>query len=130
MYSLRKAKVLISGMRGLGVEISKNVILAGVKSLTVHDTGVATVTDLSSQYYLSQQHIGKNRALSCWEALAELNPEVALSANTEKLTFDLLKDFNVVILTNSNLEEVKTVNDFCHSKGIRFIFAQTAGLFS
>ena len=49
MKRMQNAKVLISGMRGLGVEIAKNVILGGVKSVAVHDQGVAEWRDLSSQ---------------------------------------------------------------------------------
>lgn len=49
MKRMQTSNVLISGMRGLGVEIAKNVILAGVKSVTLHDQGVAEWRDLSSQ---------------------------------------------------------------------------------
>lgn len=49
MKRMQNSNVLISGMRGLGVEIAKNVILGGVKSVTVHDQGVAEWRDLSSQ---------------------------------------------------------------------------------
>lgn len=41
--------VLISGMGGLGLEVAKNVILGGVKSVTIHDEASAQLTDLSSQ---------------------------------------------------------------------------------
>jgi ubiquitin-activating enzyme E1 len=49
MHQLASAHVLISGMRGLGVEIAKNIILGGVKSVIVHDCGQVDYTDLSSQ---------------------------------------------------------------------------------
>lgn len=49
MKRMQNSYVLISGMRGLGVEIAKNVILGGVKGVTVHDQGVAEWRDLSSQ---------------------------------------------------------------------------------
>lgn len=49
MKRMQNSNVLISGMKGLGVEIAKNVILGGVKSVTVHDQGVAEWKDLSSQ---------------------------------------------------------------------------------
>ena len=49
MKRMQNSTVLISGMRGLGVEIAKNVILGGVRSVTVHDQGVAEWRDLSSQ---------------------------------------------------------------------------------
>lgn len=43
------ASVLVAGMGGLGVEIAKNVILSGVKSVTVQDQRNTMWTDLSSQ---------------------------------------------------------------------------------
>lgn len=49
MHRMATANVLIAGMRGLGVEIAKNVILSGVKSVTVQDESPAEWTDLSSQ---------------------------------------------------------------------------------
>lgn len=49
MKRMQSSNVLISGLRGLGVEIAKNVILGGVKSVTLHDEGVAEWRDLSSQ---------------------------------------------------------------------------------
>jgi ubiquitin-activating enzyme E1 len=49
MHQLASAHVLISGMRGLGVEIAKNIILGGVKSVIIHDCGQVDYTDLSSQ---------------------------------------------------------------------------------
>lgn len=49
MKRMQNSNVLISGLRGLGVEIAKNVILGGVKSVTLHDEGVAEWRDLSSQ---------------------------------------------------------------------------------
>lgn len=55
MKRMQNSNVLISGMRGLGVEIAKNVILGGVRSVTVHDQGVAEWRDLSSQVCGSMQ---------------------------------------------------------------------------
>lgn len=34
---------------------AKNVILAGVRSVTVHDTATVALSDLSAQFYLSEQ---------------------------------------------------------------------------
>ena len=49
MKKMANSNVLISGMKGLGIEIAKNVVLGGVKSVTIHDTENATWYDLSSQ---------------------------------------------------------------------------------
>ena len=44
-----EANILIAGMRGLGVEVAHNVILSGVKSVTVQDEGQVLWEHLSSQ---------------------------------------------------------------------------------
>lgn len=49
MRSMSGASILISGIGGLGVEIAKNVILAGVKMVTIHDESSIRIEDLSSQ---------------------------------------------------------------------------------
>ena len=49
MKRMNRSDVLISGMGGLGVEIAKNIVLGGVKSLTIHDEGNVTIENLASQ---------------------------------------------------------------------------------
>ena len=68
MRKMAQSNVLISGMRGLGVEIAKNVILGGVRSVALHDQGVAEYQDLSSQFYLSEADVSGNR-LYCFFVL-------------------------------------------------------------
>jgi molybdopterin/thiamine biosynthesis adenylyltransferase len=72
------AQVLISGLDGLGVEIAKNITLSGVKRLTLHDKHCTSYEDLSSQFFLTQDDIGKNRAECCLNKLQELNFYVRL----------------------------------------------------
>ncbi|XP_034143073.1 ubiquitin-like modifier-activating enzyme 1 isoform X2 [Esox lucius] len=128
MRRMGTAAVLIAGMRGLGVEIAKNVILSGVKSVTVQDEGLAQWMDLSSQFFLQVSHLGQNRALISQPQLSALNPHVCVSAHTGKLNEKLLLQFQVVVLTDSSLEDQQRFGAFCHSNGIKFIVADTKGL--
>lgn len=57
--SLRLADVLLIGMKGLGNEISKNLILAGINSLTMIDDSVVTEEDLGAQFFLSSENVGQ-----------------------------------------------------------------------
>ncbi|KAJ8257910.1 hypothetical protein GJAV_G00191040 [Gymnothorax javanicus] len=128
MHRLKTADVLIAGMRGLGVEIAKNIILAGVKSVTIQDEGVTQWTDLSSQFYLGESNVGQNRAECSLPQLSQLNAYVKVSAHTGPLTEDFLTQFQVVVLTDSSLEKQRHFGDFCHSNDIKFIVADTKGL--
>ena len=67
------ASVFISGLGPLGVEISKNCVLSGLQRFTLHDDALVTPKDLMGQFFLGEQDIGKNRALSTLEKLQQLN---------------------------------------------------------
>ncbi|XP_068718241.1 ubiquitin-like modifier-activating enzyme 1 [Montipora capricornis] len=129
MQKMAVSNILISGLKGLGVEIAKNVALGGVKSVTLHDTGSVELSDLSSQFFLRADDVGKNRAQVSLPRISELNSYVRMSVHTEKLTENFLGQFQVVVLTESSLEEQLWAGDFCHARGIKFIIADTRGLF-
>uniref|UniRef100_A0A4W5KET6 THIF-type NAD/FAD binding fold domain-containing protein n=1 Tax=Hucho hucho TaxID=62062 RepID=A0A4W5KET6_9TELE len=99
---MQSSNVLVSGLRGLGVEIAKNVILGGVKSVTLHDQGQAEWRDLSSQFYLREEDLGKNRAEVSRTRLAELNSYVPVVAYTGALIDDYLTQFQVKLHYPSN----------------------------
>ena len=46
------ANIFVSGAGALGVEISKNLVLAGCKSFTLHDCKPISYRDLSGQFFL------------------------------------------------------------------------------
>ncbi|GAB4824302.1 E1 ubiquitin-activating protein, variant 3 [Ancistrocladus abbreviatus] len=131
MRRLFASNVLISGMQGLGAEIAKNLILAGVKSVTLHDEGTVELWDLSSNFVFSESDVGKNRALACVQKLQELNNAVLVSTLTSKLTNKQLSDFQAVVLTDASLEKAMECNYYCHSHQppIAFVKAEVRGLF-
>lgn len=90
MHQLASAHVLISGMRGLGVEIAKNIILGGAKSVIIHDRDQVDYADLSSQYYLTESDIGQNRAKIAYKKLSELNNYVTVSCSSDDINDDFL----------------------------------------
>jgi len=61
MGKLAKMRVLIVGMRGLGVETAKNLILAGPGSVDIHDPEHVAIEDLGANFYLREEHVGKVR---------------------------------------------------------------------
>ncbi|TYG58817.1 hypothetical protein ES288_D08G252700v1 [Gossypium darwinii] len=131
MRRLFASNILISGMQGLGAEIAKNLILAGVKSVTLHDEGVVEMWDLSSSFVFSENDVGKNRALASLQKLQELNNAVVISTLTTTLTKQKLSDFQAVVFTDISLEKSLEYNDYCHNHQppISFIKTEVRGLF-
>ncbi|KAH7967635.1 hypothetical protein HPB52_001512 [Rhipicephalus sanguineus] len=128
MLRMAQSDVLVCGMGALGVEIAKNIILGGVKSVTVHDRAVCTRLDLSSQYYLSEESLGENRAAASEASLARLNQYVRVEAHTEPLSKEFLKQFSAVVLTETPLDEQEEIAAFAHENNISLIVADTRGL--
>jgi len=131
LVALSKLNVLVSGIRGLGVEIAKNLILAGPRTVTIHDDGLVDSYDLSAQFYLSESDLGKPRAEVTVHKLAELNPHVKVQHIKGELTHAVLKQFQVVVFTErQSFSELESVNKFCHENEIAFISADIRGVFA
>ena len=132
MKRMGSSNILIVGMRGLGVEIAKNIALAGVKSLSVFDPKPAKLADLSSQFFLHPEDVGKPRADTSAPRIAELNPYTPVGVHHgDSLTSDLsqLKQYQVVVLTDTTLKDQLLISDYCHDNGIYIVIADTFGLF-
>ncbi|ELU01065.1 hypothetical protein CAPTEDRAFT_224089 [Capitella teleta] len=137
MQRMAKSSVLICGMGGLGVEIAKNVVLAGVKSLTIQDDRKASVADLNSQFFITEEDVarGAKRAEASRNRLADLNPYVSIEVRNDPLdmTSDLtyMAGYQCVILTECSLDLQLKVNAFCRQQStIRFISADVFGVFA
>ncbi|KAL5474908.1 hypothetical protein EMCRGX_G026935 [Ephydatia muelleri] len=128
MRRMGTSSVLICGMKGLGVELAKNVVLAGVRSVTIYDPEDVKLSHLSSQFFFRAEDVGKNCAEVSKHRLAELNSYVRVSVLEGKLTTEAVKQFNVVVLTDSDLDTQKEIGDFCHKHNICFLVASTRGL--
>ncbi|CAF3519663.1 unnamed protein product [Fusarium graminearum] len=132
MKRMGASNVLIVGLKGLGVEIAKNIALAGVKSLTLYDPAPVQIADLSSQFFLTPSDVGKPRDEVTVPRVAELNAYTPVKLHRSPgLDGDLSQfdKYQVVVLTNAPIHQQKAIADYCHSKGIYVVVADTFGLF-
>uniref|UniRef100_A0A8C2W878 Ubiquitin-like modifier-activating enzyme 6 n=1 Tax=Cyclopterus lumpus TaxID=8103 RepID=A0A8C2W878_CYCLU len=136
MHQMAQSSVFLSGMGGLGIEIAKNIVLAGVKAVSLHDTKQCETWDLGSNFFIHKEDVlgQKSRVEAVCPRVAELNPYVhvdvsslALDDNTD---LGFLGKYQCVILTEARLSLQKRVNDFCHSHQppIRFISCDAYGI--
>lgn len=131
MQRVMESNVLVLGLGGLGVEVAKNVILTGVKSVALYDPKPTSMLDLSSQFYLSESDIGKSRAEASLEKLVDLNPtNVEVTVYNSPITEEYLQRFQVVVCTDTTLEEQLMINDICRNNNIKFVAAETRGVFA
>ena len=132
MKRMGSSNILISGLRGLGVEIAKNIALAGVKSLTLFDPKPAELRDLSSHFFLHPEDVGKPRAEVTAPRVSELNPYTPVGVHAgQSLVDDLeaLKKYQVVVLTDTTLKDQLTIAEWCHKNKVFVVVTDTFGLF-
>lgn len=111
MSRMVKANILIAGLKGLGAEVAKNVILAGVKSVTLLDATPVELADLSAHFYLSESDIGKPRAEACAKKLQDLNPAVKVSvapAGTSLHAPEFISNFQCVVALDCTAAEASS----------------------
>jgi molybdopterin/thiamine biosynthesis adenylyltransferase len=79
--ALQKAKVLVVGCTGPGVELAKNVALAGVAELCLCDPAPVQWHDLASHFYATPADVaaGTSRAEAAARHVASLNPHVKIT---------------------------------------------------
>ena len=105
MKKISQLKILIIGVRGLGIEIAKDIIVSGPNQVTIFDPNEAKIEDLGSNFYLSEKDIGKRRDESCLLNLQKLNKYVKIEYLKEITKMnDIIKindfnSFNVIVIT-------------------------------
>mmetsp|Transcript_28550 Transcript_28550/g.25456 ORF Transcript_28550/g.25456 Transcript_28550/m.25456 type:complete len:247 (+) Transcript_28550:2470-3210(+) len=128
----------MSGMGALGVEIAKNIVLSGVKRFTLHDSRKTTHRDLSGQFFLNEQDVGKNRAEASINKIQQLNYYVKVDSALldkelpiEEAEIDkVLKGYTLVILSDCDFKIQIAINKYCRKNGIFFISTDTCGPFA
>ena len=126
---LSKLKILIIGLRGYGLEITKNIILSNPYKVAIFDDEICKINDLGCNYFLTKENVTKKerRDEACLKKLSDLNP--ATRVYIENNYFSQIKDFDVVIITEMMKSDIiKKINKECHENNKGFIYTFSLGL--
>lgn len=129
---IRTARVLLCGLNGLGAEVAKNVILGGVKSVTLLDHRNVTQLDFCSQFLVPRETLGTNRAEASLLRAKALNPIVEITADTANLDDkrdEYFDNFDVVVVIEASTTTQIRVNNACRSFGVKFFVGDVWGTF-
>ena len=129
MDKIVNMRILIVGLKGLGIETAKNIILAGPKEVSISDKKICTINDLGSNFYLNENDVKKNSLEnSCIKKLKELNPYVNVNIYNGSSTNDMQKYNTIIITEMMKLEELYNIDFFCRKNKKYFIYALNLGL--
>ena len=115
---LLDAQVLIIGMGGLGSPVAMYLAAAGVGHLVLCDFDEVDLSNLQRQIIHSDpQRIGMNKALSAYQTLHQLNPDIQITTISQRLEKDALAEqvklADVVVDATDNFHSRFLINEVC-----------------
>ena len=131
MKDLSKLTILIIGIRGLGLEVAKNLILSGPKEVNIYDPHKCTISDLGTNYYINEKDVieGKRRDIASLSNLCQLNSYVTLSIMEGDDIFKNLKKYNVIVISEIMDENTLIkLDEDCRNNNIGFIYSCSFGI--
>ncbi|OJJ48825.1 hypothetical protein ASPZODRAFT_129141 [Penicilliopsis zonata CBS 506.65] len=129
---LRSANILLITVKALANEVAKNLVLAGIGSLTIIDHEPVTEEDLGAQFFVSQENIGQNRAQAAGPQIRAMNPRVRLHIDTDNVRSkppEFFAKFDVTIATELDFTLYTTINAACRIANRRFYAAGLHGFY-
>lgn len=127
MERMLRSSVLVRGLNGLGQEVAKNICLAGIRKVYLHDTKVVTVQDLATGFFLTEADVGTRRDNAAQKKIQCLNPYVVVEVLDDVKSYG---GYNCVVTCDASIDEQVAVNNACREKDICFIGCQEKGVFS
>ncbi|XP_044354471.1 uncharacterized protein [Triticum aestivum] len=125
---LSKAHVLVCGVNGTTIEFCKNIVLAGVGSLSLMDDHIVTEDDLSANFLIPHDVCMQgvsSRAEACCESLKDFNPmvRVAVAIGDPSLIDEGFVDrFDIIVVSCASLKTKLFINDNCRKRSKHIAF--------
>ncbi|MFD0201373.1 MULTISPECIES: adenylyltransferase/sulfurtransferase MoeZ [Saccharothrix] len=112
---LKNAKVLVVGAGGLGSPALLYLAAAGVGTLGIVDFDVVDESNLQRQVIHGQSDVGKPKAESARDSVAEINPFVKVVLHQTHLNsenaLDIFRDYDLILDGTDNFATRYLVND-------------------
>ena len=112
---LKNAKVLVVGAGGLGSPALLYLAAAGVGTLGIVDFDIVDESNLQRQVIHGQSDVGKPKAESARDSVAEINPFVKVNLHQVHLNsenaLDIFRDYDLILDGTDNFATRYLVND-------------------
>ncbi len=123
---LKNARVLVIGAGGLGSPALLYLAAAGVGTLGIIDDDVVDESNLQRQVIHGQADLGRSKAQSAAESVAQVNPLVRTVLHEQHLdsgnALDLFADYDLVLDGTDNFATRYLVNDACALLGKPYVW--------
>jgi len=129
---LKKAKILVAGVGGLGSPISIYLAAAGIGHIRLVDHDQIELSNLNRQILHWDKDIGNPKVASAQSKLNKLNPHATIEAIRKTIDEnnigDIVGDCNAIVDAMDNLETRYLLNKAAIEKNIPFFHGAVRGL--
>jgi len=129
---LKRSTVFIAGAGGLGSPVSIYLAVAGIGHLVICDFDSPDYSNLNRQILHDHTRLGTNKAVSAKMTLERLNPDIQVTAITDKITADnaeaLVGDAVLIMDCMDNFPTRYVLNACAIKKGIPMVYGSIYGL--
>ena len=123
---ISNAKVLCIGAGGLGSPTIMYLAAAGVETIGIVDFDKVEITNLQRQVIHGQDDLGKSKAKSALEKVAQINPHVKVVLHEVHLdnsnALQIFKDYDLIIDCTDNFATRYLINDAAALLGKPYIW--------
>ncbi len=123
---LKNAKVLVIGAGGLGSPALLYLAAAGVGTIGIAEFDEVDESNLQRQVIHGVSDIGKSKALSAKESIAEINPYVDVVLHEQRLDNDnvmgVFEGYDLILDGTDNFATRYMVNDAAYFLGIPYVW--------
>jgi molybdopterin-synthase adenylyltransferase len=124
---LKAARVLVVGAGGLGSPVLMYLAAAGVGTLGIIDDDRVSLDNLQRQIAHDTAGVGKPKVESARQAIAQLNPHVAVETHEARIdagnALDIISRYDIVADGSDNFATRYLVSDACYLARKPLVFA-------
>ena len=128
---LKKAKVLIVGVGGLGSPIALYLAGAGVGCIGLVDDDRVSISNLQRQVLYSENELDKPKAVCAAERLSALNSGISILPYSTRLTEEnagnIIRKYDIVVDGCDNFATRYLINDICIKQGKPYVYGAICG---
>lgn len=129
--NLRKQKIALIGVGGIGCPAAQYLISTGIKNIKLIDGDVIQKNNLNRQTLYTTNDIGKNKTLIAKKRLLKINSKCNIDAvpnylNLKNINIHLKKS-SLIIDTTDNWKSMLLINDYCVKKSLPLISSSVVG---
>lgn len=128
---IRRARVLLVGVGGLGAPISLYLTGAGIGHLGIVDDDVVSVSNLHRQVLYAEAEVGEPKALRAAQRLRALNSGVDITPYAERLTREnaetIIGQYDVVVDGCDNYDTRYLIDDVTRRLGKPYVYGAVRG---